>query len=107
MIEDFGGITLAEVNGIFFSTDNPPELPSRPPLPVEMRPKLVADIASSHSPNTQRDMLEAEHNLEQRMKQPAFFNYPTPTHETLPAFPQVGYYLLAIYYRKKVILKLY
>ncbi|XP_052798632.1 uncharacterized protein LOC128230418 isoform X11 [Mya arenaria] len=68
--------------------DQPPELPSRPPLPVEMRPKLVEDIASSRSPNTQKEMLMAERNLETRMQQPSFFNYPTPTRESLPAFPQ-------------------
>lgn len=64
-------------------------MPGRPPLPSEVRHQIVADIAKSHSPNTQRDLLMAENNLEQRMKQPAYFNYPTPTRENLPAFPQV------------------
>ncbi|XP_053383535.1 pleckstrin homology domain-containing family A member 7-like isoform X5 [Mercenaria mercenaria] len=68
--------------------DQPPELPSRPPLPVEMRHQIVEDIAKTHSPNTQRDMITAENNLELRMKQPTFFNYPTPVQESLPAFPQ-------------------
>ncbi|KAH3884543.1 hypothetical protein DPMN_008526, partial [Dreissena polymorpha] len=70
--------------------DLPPDLPSRPPLPAEMRPRLVEDIAKTHSPNTQREMIMAERNLELRMKQPSFFNYPTPDREALPKFPQPG-----------------
>ena len=70
-------------------SDHPPELPSRPPLPAEMRHQIVEDIAKSRSPNTQNEMLTAENNLERRMNQPSFFNYPTPTQESLPSFPQV------------------
>ncbi|XP_060565630.1 uncharacterized protein LOC132724715 isoform X3 [Ruditapes philippinarum] len=68
--------------------DHPPELPSRPPLPAEMRHQIVEDIAKTRSPNTQNEMIIAENNLERRMNQPAFFNYPTPTQESLPSFPQ-------------------
>ena len=58
--------------------DDPPELPSRPPLPVEMRHLIVEDIAQNRTPNTQSDILTAERNLELRMQQPAYFDYPTP-----------------------------
>ena len=55
-----------------------------------MRKQIVEDIAKSHSPNHQRELILAETMLEQRMKQPAYFSYPTPTRDTPPNFPQVG-----------------
>ena len=71
-------------------TEEPPELPSRPPLPAEMRHLIVEDIAQNKTPNTRNDMLVAERNLELRMQQPAYFDYPTPRQEAVPHMAQVS-----------------
>ena len=79
------------VKTIFLSiTEEPPELPSRPPLPAEMRHLIVEDIAQNKTPNTRNDMLVAERNLELRMQQPAYFDYPTPRQEAVPHMAQVS-----------------
>ena len=79
------------VKNIFLSiTEEPPELPSRPPLPAEMRHLIVEDIAQNKTPNTRNDMLVAERNLELRMQQPAYFDYPTPRQEAVPHMAQVS-----------------
>lgn len=72
-----------------YLSDEPPELPQRPPLPVELRHLIVEDIAQNKTPNTQNDMLTAERNLELRMQQPAYFDYPTPRQEAAPQMPTV------------------
>ena len=49
----------------------------------------MEDIAQNKTPNTQNDMLTAERNLELRMQQPSYFDYPTPRQEAFPSMPQV------------------
>ena len=49
----------------------------------------MEDIAQNKTPNTQNDILTAERNLELRMQQPAYFDYPTPRLEAAPQMPTV------------------
>ncbi|KAK3598782.1 hypothetical protein CHS0354_020894 [Potamilus streckersoni] len=51
--------------------------PRRPPLPAAVRQQIVQEIAQASTPQTQKDLLQAEQNLEHRMQQPAYFDYPT------------------------------
>ncbi|KAL3842023.1 hypothetical protein ACJMK2_020093, partial [Sinanodonta woodiana] len=51
--------------------------PRRPPLPAAVRQQIVQEIAQASTPQTQKDILQAEQNLEHRMQQPAYFDYPT------------------------------
>ncbi|XP_063401640.1 uncharacterized protein LOC134685636 isoform X5 [Mytilus trossulus] len=55
------------------------DTPNRPPLPTAVRQQIVEEIAEAKTPHTSQEILDAERNLEVRMQQPAFFNYPTPT----------------------------
>ncbi|VDI02584.1 Hypothetical predicted protein [Mytilus galloprovincialis] len=55
------------------------DTPNRPPLPTAVRQQIVEEIAQAKTPHTSQEILDAERNLEVRMQQPAFFNYPTPT----------------------------
>lgn len=55
------------------------DIPNRPPLPTAVRQQIVEEIAEAKTPHTSQEILDAERNLEVRMQQPAFFNYPTPT----------------------------
>lgn len=54
------------------------EVPQRPPLPTSVRKQIVEEIAQAKTPRTSEEILEAERNLETRMQQPSYFNYPTP-----------------------------
>ncbi|XP_055995511.1 uncharacterized protein LOC125648149 isoform X20 [Ostrea edulis] len=60
--------------------------PHRPPLPTAVRSQYVEELAQAKTPNTSRELLDAERALEFRMQQPAYFSYPTPTNETAPQF---------------------
>ena len=58
------------------------DLPNRPPLPTAVRSQIVEELAKSKTPTTSHELLEAEKAVTQRMMQPPFFDYPTPTEPT-------------------------
>lgn len=76
---DLSQHTYENIHNTHRNLSDSDDIPNRPPLPTSVRQQIVEEIAQAKTPHTSQEILDAERNLEVRMQQPAFFNYPTPT----------------------------